>query len=343
VTVVIVNYNSWPDVLRLVGALGRAEEVATGLAEVVLVDNASEGPIPAELQIPIPGVHLVARDENDGFAAGVNAGWRAGRGRWLLVLNPDIIVAKGWLGAVVARIQRLEAEAAAAPGVVGFALRNPDGSRQPSVGSFPSLPRTLWEQLIPRSRRKYQADWRTRAGAVPWVTGACMLVNTQLLVLLDGMDEDFFLYYEEVALCRSASRAGWRVEFDPSVAVTHLRPLQNRALSPKMRVITRHSKLLYFCKHLPHWQFLGLSWIISLEALILGRRSRWIGRVEDARSWRTIHEVARAFRAGVAPRGRDVRILAEAVTRPAATSGVESRRPPSAIGSARKRPGTRTP
>jgi GT2 family glycosyltransferase len=347
VTVVIVNYNSWPDVLRLVRALARAEEIVTGLAEIVLIDNASEGAIPAELELPITGVHLVARPENDGFAAGVNAGWHAARGRWLLVLNPDIVVAPGWLAAVVARIQRIEdeaeARAAAPPGIVGFALRNPDGSRQPSVGSFPSLARTLWEQLIPRSRRKYQADWRTRARAVPWVTGACMLVNTQLLVLLNGMDEDFFLYYEEVALCRSAFCAGWRVEFDPSVAVTHLRPLQNRALSPKMRVITRHSKLLYFRKHLPHWQFLGLSWIISLEALILGRRSLGMGRVEDARSWRTIHELARAFRAGVAPRGRDVRILAEAVTRPAASSEVESRHAPSARGSARKRRGARTP
>ena len=68
---------------------------------------------------------------------------------------------------------------------------------------------------------------------------------------LGGMDEDFFLYYEEVALCRSARRRGWRVEYDPTVEVVHLRPLQNRPVSPKMRVITRHSKLLYFRKHLP--------------------------------------------------------------------------------------------
>jgi GT2 family glycosyltransferase len=170
-----------------------------------------------------------------------------------------------------------------------------------------------------------------------------MLVNTRLLAVLNGMDEDFFLYYEEVALCRSASRAGWRVEFDPGVAVTHLRPLQNRALSPKMRVITRHSKLLYFRKHLPHWQFLGLSWIITLEALILGLRSRWAGQTEEMCSWSAIDEIARAFRAGIAPRGREVRMLAEAVTRPVTTPAVGSRPVPSAIGSARMRRGARTP
>jgi GT2 family glycosyltransferase len=124
------------------------------------------------------------------------------------------------------------------------------------------------------------------------------------------MDEDFFLYYEEVALCRMAFKAGWRVVFDPSVAVTHLRPLQNRTLSPKMRVITRHSKLLYFRKHLPHWQFLGLAWIVTIEALY----GRWrSGASADRSSWQTVHELARAFRAGRAPAGGDVRRLADAV------------------------------
>jgi GT2 family glycosyltransferase len=168
-----------------------------------------------------------------------------------------------------------------------------------------------------------------------------MLVNTELLARLGGMDEDFFLYYEEVALCRSAHAAGWRVLFDPSVAATHLHPLQNRALSPKMRVITRHSKLLYFQKHLPRWQFLGLSWIVTFEALIFGYRSRWMERIDESRSWRTIREVARAFRAGQAPRGCAVRRLAETVTRPVPAAGVATRPAPSGIGSARMRRGVR--
>jgi GT2 family glycosyltransferase len=321
-SVVIVNHNNWDDVCRLVGALSGGTEVAAGIAEVVLVDNGSEGPIPAEVLDRSPCVRLVARG-NGGFAAGVNSGWQAARGRWLLVLNPDVVVSEDWLGPVVSRIHRLEARAAQPPpAIVGFGLKNPDGSRQPSVGAFPSLPRTVWEQLIPRSRRKYQADWRICPGRVPWVTGACMLVDTRLLADLGGMDEDFFLYYEEVALCRAAHRRGWRVEFDPSLAATHLRPLQNRAVSPKMRVITRHSKLLYFHKHLPHWQFVGLSWMISLEATCLGLWSRWRRRAEDARAWRTIRGVARGFRRGAVVRGREVLALADSVASDQPIAGV---------------------
>ena len=100
------------------------------------------------------------------------------------------------------------------------------------------------------------------------------------------MDEDFFLYYEEVAFSRVARQRGWRVEFDPSVSVIHRHPLQNRAISPKMRVITRHSKLLYFRKHLPRWQFRTLSAIVRLESAIRGRWSAWRGRDADARRGR---------------------------------------------------------
>ena len=217
-------------------------------------------------------------------------------------------------GRVASRIEQIASDPDEAPGVVGFGLRNPDGTRQPSVGAFPSLARTVWEQLIPRSRRKYQAGWRTRPGPVDWVTGACVLVNAATLRDLGGMDEDFFLYYEEVALCRAARRLGWRVEYDPSVEVVHLHPLQNRPILPKMRVITRHSKLLYFRKHLPRWQFVGLSWIVSAEALLRTAWSEAQGWGEDARAWRTIGEVTRRLRAGMELRGRDVLVLAEAAT-----------------------------
>jgi GT2 family glycosyltransferase len=343
-TVIIVNYQSWPDVVRLVAALAVTTEVIEGICEVVVVDNASTGPIPDALAGPCrwPGVRLVTRSDNGGFAVGVNAGRRASRSSWFLVLNPDVEVPEAQLSRIISRVMRFVSDPEAAPGIVGFALRNPDGTRQPSVGAFPNLARTVWEQLIPRSRRKYQAGWRIKSGPVAWVTGACMLVDAGLLDALGGMDEEFFLYYEEVALCRSAHGLGRRVEFDAGVEVVHRHPLQNRAVSPKMRVITRHSKLLYFRKHLPRWQFLGLSWIVSAEAKIRGVGAMVQGRTESVRAWKAIGKVARAFRAGTEPKGRDVLALAEAAAAPVAARlkpGWWS--VPFTIRSARKRRGTR--
>jgi hypothetical protein len=141
------------------------------------------------------------------------------------------------------------------------------------------------------------------------------------------------------------------VEYDPSVCVVHRHPLQNRAISPKMRVITRHSKLLYFLKHLPRWQFLVLSAIVTAEAAIRQRFAQVRCRQEEARAWRMIGEVARRLRRGVPVRGRDVVVLADLVAGPAAEHrdepafGTSTRRPvggpASTRGWARMRPGAR--
>jgi N-acetylglucosaminyl-diphospho-decaprenol L-rhamnosyltransferase len=313
-TVIIVNYNQWPDVLQLVSALAAEPEFESGELQVVVVDNASPDPMPEQLRgYARGGLRLLGRSDNGGFSVGVNAGWRLARSDWLLVLNPDVEIARGLIGQVILRIDTLDEQPGRPPGIVGFSLQNPDGSKQGSVGVFPSLWRTITEQFIPRSGRKYQAVWRVHSGPVDWVTGACMLVNSRMMAELGGMDEDFFLYHEEVAFSRSAQNRGWRVEYDPSVRVIHRHPLQNRSISPKMRVIIRHSKLLYFQKHLPGWQFLGLSWIVSWESAARVLMARVQGRTEECRAWNAIHDMTRRIRVGAPVRGGEVLQLSESI------------------------------
>lgn len=316
-SVVVVNYNSWPDVVRLVDSVLGDPAFSPDRCEALIVDNASQGPIPPALARPRPGLRLIARADNGGFAVGVNSGWRAAAGAWLLLLNPDVVIEPGFLQRVLDRLDELDPNGAPAdsPGIIGFGLKNPDGTRQGSVGVFPSLGRTVIEQFIPRVRRKYQADWQIRPGRVDWVTGACMLVNPRMIAELNGMDEDFFLYHEEVALSRAARDRGWRTDYDPTASVVHHSPLQNRAVSPKMRVITRHSKLLYFLKHLPRWQFLCLYGVIVGEAALKRRVSLLAGRLEDARAWRAVGEIARSLRGTAPVRGREVLLIAEEVER----------------------------
>jgi N-acetylglucosaminyl-diphospho-decaprenol L-rhamnosyltransferase len=330
-TVVIVNYQSWPDVLRLTSSLLAEPEFQSGRCQIVVVDNASGDQIPELFLSHRPGLRLVAQPENWGFAAGVNAGWRAAQDPWLLILHPDVEVGKGFLAQLCARLNDYADDPDGPPGIVGFGLKNPDGSPQGSVGVFPNLARTVWEQFIPRSRRKYQAGWRIRSGQVDWVTGACMLINANMISTLGGMDEDFFLYYEEVAFSRAAQRQGWRVEYDAGVTVVHRHPLQNRPISPKMRVITRHSKLLYFLKHLPRRQFAGLCAIVRMEAAVRGFWARALSKHDDGRAWRTIGEIAHAMRTGVVLQGRDVRKLAESAANFADDLGRSS--PPALSGS----------
>jgi N-acetylglucosaminyl-diphospho-decaprenol L-rhamnosyltransferase len=326
-TVVVVNYDGWPDVLGLVGRLACEPEFLSGACRVVVVDNDSPSPAPDAGILRTPGLRLVSRPDNGGFAVGVNAGWRTCPAPWILLLNPDVEVGPGFLARVLARIDRYEARPGGPPGVVGYALRNGDGTPQGSVGAFPGLLRTLREQLVPRRRRKYVPQARLRPGRVDWVTGACLLIDGRLMAESGGFDEDFFLYHEEVAFCRVATDLGYAVEYDPAVAVVHRKPLQDRAISPKMRVVIRHSKLLYFRKHLPRPQFLALAAVVALEAMARGAWSRARGRGEEHRAWREIAATARELRRGGGPLGREVIERAERATAEPRWSGPGPNRP----------------
>ena len=310
-SLVIVNYNSWADVLRQVQALAQPLkfEKAGSRSWSSITRAPRRCPTPSNRRRPGSGSSISA--ENGGFSAGVNQGWKASQARWLLVLNPDVLTPAGLPRQVLDRIAAYESRPSGPPGIVGFALANPDGSPQPSVGHDPSLLRLLRGLFLPRKRRKYQPVSRMRSGPVPWVTGACMLVSVSLLESLGGMDEDFFLYYEEVALCVAARRLGHRVEFDPAVKVVHCHPLQNRELTPALRLITRHSQLLYFRKYKSSMQFQTLAHIIGLEAAARGLKARG----PQAHANRQILDMARRMRKGELLRGPAIRDLAQQVAR----------------------------
>lgn len=314
-TIVIVNHESWADAAALVTALCDSTALADGRCEIIVVDNASRGTPPEAIVEELGrGCRLILRPENGGFAAGVNEGFRLARGEWILALNPDIIPPPCFPERVLSRIDEIRSRPAAErPAILGFALQNPDGSRQPSVGVFPRITRCVREQFIPRSRRKYQPVSRVRPGPVDWVTGACMLIQADFMLELQGMDQDFFLYHEEVALCLQARRLGRRVEYDPTITAVHAHPLQNRVVSPKMHVILRHSKLLYFRKYLPKWEFDLLAWGVRLEALARWAAAALIGDHKAQRAWRAVLGITRDLAKSPpgGPRGIEVLRLAE--------------------------------
>jgi GT2 family glycosyltransferase len=268
ISVVIVNYKRWNETAALVDQLLQPRHIHRSDIEVIVVDNDSQ-PDPIEEKLKAQRnvrVHRLPR--NVGFSAGVNAGFRVSRGEWLLVLNPDVVVCRGFVDLLCGAARDLREDFAhgAPVGVVGFRLQNRDGTWQLSTGRFPNLMGLLFGLLRPRQTRKYFVPQSGGRERVPWVTGSCLLVRRECLNQLDGFDEDYFLYYEDVDLCRRAIDQGWAVCFEPAVAARHMEPLQNRELTEPLRAITRHASLTYFHKHLSHWQFQGLAAIIKTEA-----------------------------------------------------------------------------
>jgi N-acetylglucosaminyl-diphospho-decaprenol L-rhamnosyltransferase len=287
-SVVVVNYRQWQRTADLTRQLLASAALRKGDAEIVIVDNHSPAHPAVRRLRRTAGVSVRRWGANRGFACAVNEGCRLSQGDWFLLLNPDTTLADGFLDGTLELADRLSVEDPRA-GIVGFHLRNPDGSQQLSSGPFPTLASTLWRLLLPRPRRKYQTPRTGERCRVPWATGCCLLLRRECVEDLGGLDEQFFLYYEDVDLCLRARARGWSVCYEPNLAVVHHHPLHCRPVPAVMRLVTRHSLLTYAAKHWPRWQFHVLARIVRTEAMA---RRLWAWCEGDASKARAFAELS---------------------------------------------------
>jgi GT2 family glycosyltransferase len=264
-TVVIVNFCQWQNTARLTRQLQRSDAARGGNARIVIVDNNSPADAVTEHLEAIPGVRVERNARNEGFARAVNLGVRLDPGEWVLLLNPDVTVTDGFLDDALVAVEKAERHDPTT-GVVGFQLRDSDGSPQASAGHFPTFFSTLRGLLLPRSRRKCRHKPTDVRCQVEWVTGGCLLVRADCFDALGGLDERFFLYYEDADFCRRVRFVGRSVWYDPTLAVTHHWPLHKRAVPAPLRLITRHALLTYAARHWRPWQVSVLRRLIGVEA-----------------------------------------------------------------------------
>jgi GT2 family glycosyltransferase len=289
--VVVVNYRQWERTVELTRQLLASSCARRGDAEIVIVDNHSPAHSAARRLRRQPSVSIRRWGANRGFARAVNEGCRLSQGDWFLLLNPDTTLSEGFLDGVCALADHL-AETEPRAGIVGFRLRNGDGTQQLSTGPFPTFLSTLCRLGLPRRRRKYQTPWSAERARVPWVTGCCLLVRRDCLRDLGGLDERFFLYYEDVDLCLRARQHGWSVWYEPNLAVIHHHPLHCRAVPAVLRMVTRHSLLTYAAKHWPRWQFHVMTRIVRTEAMARRLLAWWYGDAPEARTFREMGVLA---------------------------------------------------
>jgi N-acetylglucosaminyl-diphospho-decaprenol L-rhamnosyltransferase len=251
ISVVIVNYKSYAELDACLASLAcrPASDV-----EVVVVDHASSDADLTRIRASHPSFIPAPTPDNRGFSAGVNAGARLATGRHLLILNPDTQVMPGALEAMVGY---LDAHPEAA--VVGARVENPSGTVQRSARRFPtmltglagrsSLFTRLWPGN-PLSRRDVLADAHTTTPIeVDWVAGSCMAVRSEAFEQVGGMDERYFLYWEDADLCKRLREAGWRTVYLPSAVVIHgVGRSRRHARSLSVRAFHR-SAYLYFARH----------------------------------------------------------------------------------------------
>lgn len=237
----------------------------TTRVEVLVVDNGSGDGTSAMVSgefgnSGIP-VRLTRSEVNLGFASANNLAMTKTGGRYIVLLNSDAFFHAGALGRAIEHM-----ESSPNAGVGGGLLVGRDGSWQPSGRLFPSV----WRDALVitglssrlRKSRIFGAPDRTWAdpnesAEVDWVPGAFAIMRREMLVHIGIFDPAFFLYTEEVDLCRRAKAAGYRVYYWPDVVVTHIGGETTRRFnsmtfskSASQVVLWRmRSTLLYYRKH----------------------------------------------------------------------------------------------
>lgn len=215
--------------------------------ETIVVDNASEDRT-IEIVKEFRWVRLICNRENLGFAAGVNKGAREAKGEWLLLLNPDCVVDESAFAELYKFAQRNDEKIA----VIGLQLLNPDGTLQPSGRRFPKVSEFLLALL--GFHRQMEARWFegrdfSKLQEVDEVSGAALAIKRVVFEKVGGMDEGFFLFFEELDLCRRVKEAGWKVVYLPNAKVKHHWGASVKKVPKLARIAQKRSATRYFRKH----------------------------------------------------------------------------------------------
>jgi GT2 family glycosyltransferase len=258
-SVVIVSFNT-RDVLRrcLHALLAEARDLAI---EILVVDNGSRDGSVEMVAEEFPKVSVIRAGGNLGFAAANNLMFGLGQGRYFVLLNSDAFVQPGVLRRALNHMDREPRV-----GLAGGRLIGQDGAWQPSARMFPSVFNDILmlSGLATRFRSSAFFGRADRTWADPekqaetdWVPGAFSIIRTSALREIGNFDEAFFLYYEEVDLCRRMKSAGYTVAYWPDIVVVHLGGESSKSISnvarsrsgAQLTLWRLRSGYLYYRKH----------------------------------------------------------------------------------------------
>jgi GT2 family glycosyltransferase len=278
-SILIVTHNSGPWLDRCLASIRAAARCAY---EVIVVDNASTSTDFLEACSRCAAIALIRNRENVGFAVATNQASRIAQGRYLLLLNPDSLVLSDALDVLVGFMDAHPDIGICAPrnlDEAGALRRNCGRISTPLgyiIGALIAPFQPGLQQLVRRIRPSRAYDLTGDAPLdVQVVHGNSLLIRRDLYQALGGLDEQFFMYIEDVDLCLRTVRHGWRIVYLPAAQVVHagghsaterMQPMLNGMIASYV-VSSRYH---YVAKHFGRvWQWLlggayvlgGICWI----------------------------------------------------------------------------------
>ena len=220
--------------------------------EVIIIDNSEEDPGLQSLKERYPKTQIVYNSTNVGFSKANNQAAKIARGNFLFILNPDTILKEQATNSMFRYIRsNLEI------GALGPKVVNPDGSLQYSCRRYPNLWTSLFNRysiltrLFPQNRftRRYlMLDFNhNETLPVDWLSGCCLMIPKSVFEEVNGFDENYFLFNEDIDLCRMVHQTGKKVIYFPEAKIIHKVSTSNRKATARI-IIQRHLGMMYYFK-----------------------------------------------------------------------------------------------
>lgn len=252
ITVVIVNYKVKEYIANLLNSIAKAN---SGFQiQVIVVDNNSEDESISFLKDRFPEVVYIENEANLGFGKANNQAIKIAEGEYTLIINPDTLVSEDTFSVLVNHM-----EANPKCGAAGCKILNPDGTFAPeSRRSVPTILTAFSKvmglnTLFPKSRLfgQYYLSWlnENEASQVPVLSGSFMFWRTKVLTELNGFDEIFFMYGEDIDLCYRIQETGYHIDYVPGTSIIHYKGESTKKGNLKYIKIFNNALYLFFEKH----------------------------------------------------------------------------------------------
>jgi GT2 family glycosyltransferase len=249
-SVVTVTWNAKKYVDECLSSLNQIEDLP---CEIIVIDNASTDGTPDLIAEKFPSFQLIRSDRNLGFAKANNIGIRNSGGKYFCLVNSDVVVPKGCLTALIGFL-----ESNPEVGVVGPQMLGPQGNIRRSAMRFPSLlssvARSLSLDRSPWLSRIVHAQMMTdfshdRQAEVDILNGWFWMIRREALSQVGLLDEQFFIYGEDMDWCLRFRKAGWKIVFFPGVSAIHYGGASSSAAPVRFYVEQQKADFQYWTKH----------------------------------------------------------------------------------------------
>ena len=194
--------------------------------EIILVNNVKQDPGISEIKTSYPEILLIENDRCKGFSENNNIGIKKSKGEYIVILNPDTYLSNNAFEIMISYLRENKNV-----GICGAKLLNVDDSIQFSYRKFPTFNSFLFrrtplrlftDQNSANSKHLMMNSQHYRSTKVDWMLGACLMIEKKLIINMGLLDENFFMYCEDIDICYRVNKYGLECHYLPKAIIYHL-------------------------------------------------------------------------------------------------------------------------